>query len=844
MEKNDISSLRVVDLKKELQSRRLSSSGNKAELVNRLQHALDEDGKLETPQETQQAQHDPPSHESQTDAHPQDQVESPNPNQHEVAEDQVNHQINKDSGLENLQAQPSTSDQNQYSQTAPSNLHENKKADDGSQSNVHGTDDGHNTTGFHTQDDTSNESSNPKSSENKPNDIPDSTEYDVPSTDESLEREMLLRKMLERSRKISVEISQDEQGESENIADPEKLANDLLSSLEEGSNSVTNQRAGNGNNPNGTFGYNEHTDELRDIRRDLSKTQRDVQQPEVGMEFKNSQGKPGYDSKSTIPNDKEGNRSTSREISGRDPRNHDFQPGILPREPNYSREGYRENADGNENRNLENDIENGMRSGRRQDREGGRSKSKERSRSHERSASRHRRKRSRSRSRSNSNDRSRNRDRDRRRHEERSHREVIPLHLRQRKLNLWDLAPPGFENMSAMDAKKAGIFPPPGQALGSRNVASFNPAVLLEQKMRDEAAKEGRQLDSQNSLLTRQAKKVYVGNIPYGVNEDSIASFFNKLLIEQNLASPSSPSVTGVQINHAKNYAFVEFSKSEQATATMGFDGAQFQSQNLKIRRPKDYIPPPGQPPDPTPTMFPNTSVNSSNSFGIPSMVGETPFKIYIGNLPTYLNDDQVIELLRTFGELKSFILVKDAMTRESKGFAFCEYVDTSVTDIACSGLNNMDLGDRRIIVQRASVGARTTQAPSQLLTMQQHGVMPVNMPQSLLQPALSGEAAQSTTVLQLLNMVTNEELADEEEYYGIMEDVKEECMKFGNVEAIKIPRPIEGQAVPGLGKIFVKFNDTNEATVALRALAGRKFADRTVLVSYLSEDDFYANNF
>ena len=41
----------------------------------------------------------------------------------------------------------------------------------------------------------------------------------------------------------------------------------------------------------------------------------------------------------------------------------------------------------------------------------------------------------------------------------------------------------------------------------------------------------------------------------------------------------------------------------------------------------------------------------------------------------------QIKELLSTFGELKAFNLVKDSGTTFSKGYAFFEYVDHSVTD-------------------------------------------------------------------------------------------------------------------------------------------------------------------
>lgn len=51
--------------------------------------------------------------------------------------------------------------------------------------------------------------------------------------------------------------------------------------------------------------------------------------------------------------------------------------------------------------------------------------------------------------------------------------------------------------------------------------------------------------------------------------------------------------------------------------------------------------------------------------------------------------------------------------------------------------------------------------------------------------------------------MVTPEELKDEEEYEDILEDIREECNKYGVVRSLEIPRPIEGIDVPGCGKVF-----------------------------------------
>lgn len=70
-----------------------------------------------------------------------------------------------------------------------------------------------------------------------------------------------------------------------------------------------------------------------------------------------------------------------------------------------------------------------------------------------------------------------------------------------------------------------------------------------------------------------------------------------------------------------------------------------------------------------------------------------------------------------------------------------------------------------------------------------------------------------------------------------ICDDVREECAKFGTVTGLKVPRPSGGsRQSAGVGKIFVKFDSTESAKKALQALAGRKFADRTVVTTFFPE--------
>jgi len=56
----------------------------------------------------------------------------------------------------------------------------------------------------------------------------------------------------------------------------------------------------------------------------------------------------------------------------------------------------------------------------------------------------------------------------------------------------------------------------------------------------------------------------------------------------------------------------------------------------------------------------------------------------------------------------------------------------------------------------------------------------------------------------------------------------------------MKIPRPSGGsRQSSGVGKIFIKYEDAEAAQKALKALAGRKFADRTVVVTFFGEVRF-----
>ena len=326
--------------------------------------------------------------------------------------------------------------------------------------------------------------------------------------------------------------------------------------------------------------------------------------------------------------------------------------------------------------------------------------------------------------------------------------EVLSVLDRKRRMTQWDIKPPGYENVTAEQAKLSGMFPLPG----APRQQPMDPTRL--QAFMNQPGNQ-----ASNSALkpstARQSKRLLIQNIPSHATDESLLDFFNLQLNGLNVSRGPDPCIS-THVSQDQTYALVEFKTPEDATNAIAMDGISMDpdtmdttngesngtSKGLNIKRPKDYI-------------MPAVTDETENEAGIlSSVVPDTQNKISITNIPVYLSEDQVMELLVSFGELKSFVLVKDTATEQSRGIAFCEYREPQSTNLAVESLNGMELGDTALKVQRASIGIQ-----------QVSGEMSVNA-MSMMAGATShdGEAGR---ILCLMNMITPEELMDAEEADG-----------------------------------------------------------------------------
>jgi splicing factor U2AF 65 kDa subunit len=163
----------------------------------------------------------------------------------------------------------------------------------------------------------------------------------------------------------------------------------------------------------------------------------------------------------------------------------------------------------------------------------------------------------------------------------------------------------------------------------------------------------------------RQSKRLFVSNLPPSVTEAQIVEFFNLQLNGLNVITNPDPCISA-NMPDDKSFALVEFKLPIEATVALAIDGITMEQhqtamngnagsvKGLDIRRPKDYI-------------VPSAEEDAYTEGQISSNVPDTANKISVTNLPTYLTDEQVIELLKSFGELKAFVMVRDNGTQEPR---------------------------------------------------------------------------------------------------------------------------------------------------------------------------------
>jgi RNA recognition motif-containing protein len=76
--------------------------------------------------------------------------------------------------------------------------------------------------------------------------------------------------------------------------------------------------------------------------------------------------------------------------------------------------------------------------------------------------------------------------------------------------------------------------------------------------------------------------------------------------------------------------------------------------------------------------------------------------KIYVGNMPYGVTEEDLKQSFSAFGEVTSVSIIKDKMSGQSKGFGFVEMASAEQGQAAISGMNGKELKGRKLNVNEA----------------------------------------------------------------------------------------------------------------------------------------------
>ena len=76
--------------------------------------------------------------------------------------------------------------------------------------------------------------------------------------------------------------------------------------------------------------------------------------------------------------------------------------------------------------------------------------------------------------------------------------------------------------------------------------------------------------------------------------------------------------------------------------------------------------------------------------------------KLYVGNLPFSVSDDQLKEIFSPYGEIEEVNVIIDKFSRRSKGFGFVTFKEDGDADKAITEMNDKDFDGRKLKVNEA----------------------------------------------------------------------------------------------------------------------------------------------
>jgi RNA recognition motif-containing protein len=164
-------------------------------------------------------------------------------------------------------------------------------------------------------------------------------------------------------------------------------------------------------------------------------------------------------------------------------------------------------------------------------------------------------------------------------------------------------------------------------------------------------------------------QKIYVGHLPSTTTREELEAKFSECGVILDVAC--IPDVaTGAS---CKGFAFITFSKSEEATAAANaMNGCMFQDRCIEVRV----------------KSAPREEVRKETSAFNPDA------NLYVGNLPESMTEEALRELFTSYGLVQKTKVVRDHASNMNKGYGFVQMMDPSHAYAAIAALDGQFFPD------------------------------------------------------------------------------------------------------------------------------------------------------
>ncbi|GLI69369.1 hypothetical protein VaNZ11_013962 [Volvox africanus] len=376
--------------------------------------------------------------------------------------------------------------------------------------------------------------------------------------------------------------------------------------------------------------------------------------------------------------------------------------------------------------------------------------------------------------------------------------------------------------------------------------------LWLEQQLRSRQMVLQQQAASAAAASAKTQRELYIGNlVPGAVTDVALRQLFNTTLAAAFPVTGGAEPVVNVNLHSDGRYAFVEFRTPEMATAALALNAqVQLLGQTISVGRPSGYVDPHKA------AAAAQAAAQALAAFQAGDMAALAANATAAGMNLAQLGLANLVLPKAAGGATEG----TDAGAAAGEAGAGPSREQTPTAGIAgASGTSNdVEKEQQQLMMMKLLQSHEKEQdAQEQLGSQEQQEQLEDTSrdgPEARKANGGGGEPGNAPVATQffcVLGMLSADMLVDDEEYDAVIDDLTDECDRHapGGVVAVKVPRPPEDMrarsneifGTGNFGKAFVSFKDAAAAQRAHAAIHGRLFAGSTVLVQYITEEEFDA---